>query len=569
MAPIVLFVYNRPEHTLQTLQALRKNELADQSTLYIFADGPKENSSKGDCEKINAVRQLIRKESWCKEVIIKEGEKNSGLANSIINGVTEILNKSGKIIVLEDDIETSPGFLSYMNQALSVYEAEPTVMHISGYMFPVKEKLPNTFFYNTCSCWGWGTWKRAWSKLQTDPVVLYDQLKQKNLLHQFNVEDSADFEFQLLENINNKKNTWAVKWYATMILNNGYALHPYPSLVNNIGHDNSGENCVVTDRYKWKELASHINVTQIPISESRQARKAMVKFYRQSKETFLSQLKKIIPPVIKKTIKNTIIKKERTKVLEQNKQLKDLKRIKILPRFTEFQSSILGSPLTMVDSASFVFMFEEIFFKEIYKFKSFSKSPLIIDCGANIGLSVLFFKREFPNCRIIAFEPDKQIFKILQKNINSFGFENIRLINKGVWEKEGTLFFKRDGSDGGRIEIENNKLEYKVEVVKLSDYLDEQIDFLKIDIEGAEISVLNECKEELKNVRNIFIEYHSFIHQEQKLNILLSVLKESGFRCYITNPGLHSANPYLEIKTYNGMDMQLNIYGVRNESSTY
>lgn len=563
LAPIVLFVYNRPEHTLKTLEALQQNLLSSESILYIYCDGPKTNASKKDIDNIKAVREVIRKKIWCKEIIIRESTTNKGLATSIINGVTEIINKHEKVIVLEDDLETSPGFLSYMNQALWEYETEPAVMHVSGYMFPVREKLPSTFFYNTCSCWGWGTWERAWDKLQTDAIFLYEQLKEKKLLSRFNIEDSADFETQLLENISKKRTTWAVKWYATMILNNGYALHPYPSLVNNIGHDETGENCGASDKYKWKELASNITVVKAPISESLKARKAMIKFYRKDNERLSTKFRSMVPSIIKRIVKKVVIKEERKEFLQKQSQLIELKRIKKLPRFSVFQTSILGFPLTIPDSASFVFMFEEIFFKKIYKFTSQSKKPLIIDCGANIGLSVLFFKQQFPDSRIIAFEPDDQIFQVLQKNVNSFGLDKVELVNKGVWAETGTLSFKREGADGGQIDFENKISEYSVKVTRLSDYLNEPVEFLKIDIEGAETVVLEECKNKLINVKYIFVEYHSFVNQEQNLNELLTVLRESGFRIYISCPGLSSVNPYMKIITYNGMDFQLNIYGIR------
>ena len=123
LAPIILFVYNRPWHTEQTLRALMANELAVESELYIYADGPKPNATDEQLQKIREVRQLIRQEQWCGKVHVVESEKNKGLANSVINGVSEIVNKYGRIIVLEDDLKTSPTFLTYMNQALEYYES--------------------------------------------------------------------------------------------------------------------------------------------------------------------------------------------------------------------------------------------------------------------------------------------------------------------------------------------------------------------------------------------------------------------------------------------------------------
>jgi hypothetical protein len=303
LAPIVLFVYNRPVHALRTLQALKKNDLADKSTLYVYCDGPKANASPEERGKIDSVRSIVKQEKWCGEVHVFERDSNNGLAASIIKGVTEIINRHGKVIVLEDDLETSPGFLTYMNQALQVYESEPSVMHVSGYMFLVKKKLASTFFLNIASCWGWGTWKRAWDKFEINASFLYEQLKEKKLLHRLNIEDSTNYEKQLIQNIKKIKTTWAIKWYATVVLNKGYCLHPFPSLVNNTGNDQSGENCGETTRYTWEELAANIPVEKTEVLESKQARKAMVKFFRaENFHNRILRVKSKIPQWVKKVI---------------------------------------------------------------------------------------------------------------------------------------------------------------------------------------------------------------------------------------------------------------------------
>ena len=143
LAPIVLFCYNRPKHTEQTLIALSNNLLADQSQLFIFCDGPKAYASDEQLSKIEKVRKLVKSKKWCRHVSIFENENNKGLANSVIDGVTKIVVEYGKIIVLEDDLVTSKHFLEYMNKSLQKYEFENNVMQISGYQFPIEEFKPN------------------------------------------------------------------------------------------------------------------------------------------------------------------------------------------------------------------------------------------------------------------------------------------------------------------------------------------------------------------------------------------------------------------------------------------
>lgn len=279
LAPVVLFVYNRPKHTNQTLEALSKNMLSAQSTLYIYADGPKKEASEEELKEIERVRNLIRKKKWCGTVHIIEREHNWGLADNIVDGVTAATNTYGKAIVLEDDIVTSPGFLQYMNDALNLYADTDSVMHISGYMFPVKDALPPTFFYSPTTCWGWGTWARAWKHFNPNAQELAGKLAAVDI-HKFNANGTYPYYEQLVANATGQLKTWAVKWYASVFLLSGNSLHPYPSLVNNIGNDGGGENCGISHVFGWNKLAQHISVKPIPVAENNDAVKLMEVFNR-------------------------------------------------------------------------------------------------------------------------------------------------------------------------------------------------------------------------------------------------------------------------------------------------
>lgn len=283
LAPIVLFVYNRPQHTLQTLEALAGNSLASESILYIYADGPKDGAKSKTIEQIEETRRLIRLRQWCKEVHIFEAEKNKGLADSIIEGVTYIVNKHGRIIVLEDDIVTSPGFLSYMNNALNVYRDESRVMHISGYSPTTGQgKLPETYLLRFMSCWGWATWADRWKSLITDIDYLHDTI--------YNLPDFKELLFegdknpclieQIEANYKGEIKTWAIKWYLSIFLQKGLCLFPRQSLVRNIGFDGTGENCDINTVYDVK-LAQNIRVEKIhKIEESKIGNKYLRRFYK-------------------------------------------------------------------------------------------------------------------------------------------------------------------------------------------------------------------------------------------------------------------------------------------------
>jgi hypothetical protein len=293
LSPIVLFVYNRPIHTEKTLEALSKNELAIESTLYIYADGPKENVTAEELAKLQQTRDIIKKYDKCKDVLIVESEKNKGLANSIVSGVTEVLNKHGKVIVLEDDILTSPGFLTYMNQALNLYEEVDDVFHIAAHIHPIPFILPDLFFYNVNSCWGWGTWKRAWNHFVWDIESLNRSLELHPFytIANFNKGQGNAFSEQLQANLTGELNTWAVRWHASMFLKNGLCLHTGKSLVRNIGFDASGVHCGVDEKYLKQKIVDNIKVKLIPLKESNYVVECMMKFSLASKDGSSSKIR--------------------------------------------------------------------------------------------------------------------------------------------------------------------------------------------------------------------------------------------------------------------------------------
>lgn len=292
LAPVVLFVYKRPAHTLKTLQSLQKNKLSEQSHLYIFADAPATNDPKIR-ESVQQVRQIIRQTLWCQQVSIIERKENFGLAKNILQGVSEIIQKHGKAIILEDDIVTSEGFLTYMNQALTLYEAVPEVMHISGYFFPVSTQniSQNTFFFNQASCWGWGTWASAWQKLQTNAHQLLKQVQLSGRMTTFNADNSYSFSNQLEANISGQMHTWAIKWHTSVFLENGLCLHPKKSLTRNIGFDNTGEHCVYSEIYLNQEITDYIPVEKIPLVESKEVRQKIALFNKSAPLSLITRLK--------------------------------------------------------------------------------------------------------------------------------------------------------------------------------------------------------------------------------------------------------------------------------------
>lgn len=214
------------------------------------------------------------------------------------------------------------------------------------------------------------------------------------------------------------------------------------------------------------------------------------------------------------------------------------------------------------DLPSFVWQFKEIFVDEIYKFDSKNEQPIIFDCGANVGTSCLYFKQLFPNARIKAFEADPMIANILKSNLAKNGINDIEVINKAVWIDDSGIEFGSEGADGGSINASGNKI--KIDSIRLKEYLDQEqeIDLLKIDIEGAEYEVLKDCMDSLSNVKNIFVEYHSWNSSAQKLSEILKVLEMNNFRYYIEGISKRK-QPFINHAKEQNMDLQLNIFGVK------
>ena len=304
LAPIVLFTYNRLWHTQQTINALKKNLLAKDSSLIIYSDGAK---SDEDIDKIKILRKYLHEIDGFKTVKIIERSKNLGLADSIITGVTEIVNKYGKVIVLEDDLVTSPYFLKYMNDALILYENEKQVYSVTGYIYNLKRKIPETSLYKFGESLGWGTWRKAWQKFNPNSAELLEEIIRNNLTHKFNFKGGYEFTSILIQQMTGEVNSWAIRWIATIFLNNGLLLVPCKALLEHIGNDFSGTHCDTTNIYDVELLDRPVNVKKIRIKENKRTYIAICKYFRDfnnsstPKQTFFYKIKhKFTPPIILK-----------------------------------------------------------------------------------------------------------------------------------------------------------------------------------------------------------------------------------------------------------------------------
>lgn len=241
ISPVCLFTYNRLTETKQTVEALQRNFLALESDLIIFSDG---SNNENNLTKIQAVRQYIHTISGFKSVTIFESPDNKGLANSIISGVTQIIEKYGKVIVMEDDLISTPNFLEFMNRGLEFYKNDQNIQSINGYSLSIDQNEKNIYFQMRPFPWGWATWADRWN------LELFDKMKIKkvidsdrSVLKQFKKNCGHDISKMLLNSINNKNDSWYVRWTFNHFLNNKYSVFPKYCYIQNIGQNNKGTHC--------------------------------------------------------------------------------------------------------------------------------------------------------------------------------------------------------------------------------------------------------------------------------------------------------------------------------------
>ena len=298
LAPIALFVYNRPDHTRRTLKFLQQNLLADESRLFVFSDAA---ARPADQDKVSEVRDLLTVLSGFKNVEIIERKSNLGLAQSIIDGVSRLVTEYGKVIVFEDDLISSPYTLRYFNDALTRYQDEEEVMHIGAYMYPIQNLakagnpkcLPETFFYRAATSWGWATWQRAWNNFEPDIDLLISRFDSR-MINDFSIDGYMNFWKQMNEFKTGKNNSWAIRWYASIFLRKGLTLNPSVSMINNIGHDGTGVHSGLNDIYNVVINDKPIAYFPDLITENKEAYTCIKNFLKTRKGSFRQRLVRLI-----------------------------------------------------------------------------------------------------------------------------------------------------------------------------------------------------------------------------------------------------------------------------------
>lgn len=277
LLPIALFAYARPHHLAATLASLRACRGAGLAELTIFCDG-----SRGavDAAAVAGARAIAHAADGFAAVRVVERECNLGLARSVSSGITGMLERHDRVVVVEDDLAFSPWFLEYMAAGLETYAGDPAVASVHGYVYPVDIALPETFFIPGADCWGWGTWRRAWAHWREDGAALRAELHERRLMRDFDLGGAAGYSRMLDDQIAGRNDSWAVRWHASTFLAGMHTLYPGRSLVANTGCDASGTHPVASQAFASQLSDRPIRVERAEVRPCPDALAAFARFHR-------------------------------------------------------------------------------------------------------------------------------------------------------------------------------------------------------------------------------------------------------------------------------------------------
>lgn len=550
---VLFLIFNRMDTTQKVFEQIK---LARPPRLYIASDGARVDkiNEEKTVEKIR--RWVLENIDWQCEVKTLFRDTNLGCGKGVASSISWFFEQEEDGIILEDDCVPSQSFFTFCEELLDYYKENKRIWMISGDQFIPNYKGEASYYFTKIpGTWGWATWADRWAQYKFD-LNNYDKKYIKNFSNKKEVQ-------KYWVNILNKMKTgkieaWDYQLTFEIVKNNGLCINPSVNLISNIGIDGTH---FIDDKKN--------PLLNIPTYECEKIKHpAKIDFDYESVDWIYKNVfcikKNTIYKIIKSSCKKafSIAKKLFKRPSDKNNYLKLFDSLSTKPRFIEKTIEFEGRKITIPDSVSFAYQIKDIFIEEEYKFKAETDEPLIIDCGANVGTSILYFKKIYPNAKIKAIEADEKIFNILEKNIE--GLKNIELYQNAAWVNNNDLFFDSDGADGGRICLDE-KPKNMVKGIRLKDFIEKEkkIDFLKLDIEGAEVEVIKDCEKSLKNIKNIFIEYHSFSNNTQRLGEILKILSKNGFRYNLNNLAPRKS-AFMNKGEHLKMDLQVNIYGYRN-----
>lgn len=540
-APVALFAYRRPDHLARTIAALRANPEAGSTVLYVFADAARDEAAEAD---VAAVRATIADIEGFAEVHPVYRKRNLGLAGNITSGVSHVLARHEHLIVLEDDIVVSEHFLRYMNEGLALYRDEPRVGSLSGYAYPTAADIAETYFIRGADCWGWATWRDRWQHFEPDGRNLLAELDAKGLSHAFDLDGAMAYRAMLTDQIEGRNDSWAVRWHASCILQGLLILYPGRSLVRNIGNDGSGTHAIqATGAFDGEISRSPIRHGGIVIEENAAALAAIRRFHlgepAQAPDTQTSQEATARPSLLRRLARRVLPRPVRHLLLGLLRSLKALATPTATARVPE--QPVPGPSLVEQLPAPRYRGLQELD-RQIELFLNFDNG-FFVELGANDGVfqSNSWYYETYRNWRGVLIEPAPNLYLECRRNRSernhiacaacvSFEYpeefvkivySNAMSVSLGV---ETDLADPHAHAELGRQFLRPGETLFTFGALArpLNDILAEAgapavIDFLSLDVEGAEIEVLKGIDHESYRFRHMLIECRDIARLERHL----------------------------------------------------
>jgi FkbM family methyltransferase len=562
--PVLLLIFNRLDTSLLVFDQIQN---VKPKQLFIAGDGGRTIGEHQQCQEIRSA--ILEKIDWDCEVITRFQDTNLGCGIHVSGAINWFFEHVEEGIILEDDCLPNKSFFIFCQAMLDRYRNNSDIFSISGSNFQNTNNSNNSYYFSGMShIWGWATWKRSWVKYQYNTEKINWGVFQNKTQKIFRKKKIVNYLMGLFEEMSQQKiDTWDYQLWFAQILDESLSIIPHKNLVTNIGFNNKAthtknENYLVSSR-PISEIDGEIihprQVKRNSIADDYTFFKSGLIFNPELKNPLKLNLKMYFASLINR-LKKTLWTLNNYFKLKNSFPI-SFKNYWLLSKNEKPILKTNNSALQYTSPFWFLHSLHEIFADKIYNFKSNKTNPRIIDCGSNIGLSAIYFKSIYPDCQLTCFEADPTIVGKLEENLKSFKI-SAEIVDKAVWTEETELCFSSDGQLGGKLSDSGDGK--KVQTIRLKDFLFEKIDFLKLDIEGAETAVLKDCKNQLHLVENIFIEYHCTPEEPQELNEMLSILTNAGFRYYIKEAWNNRSFPFMEKNSSSTMyELQLNIFGYR------
>ncbi|HVS53828.1 MAG TPA: FkbM family methyltransferase [Opitutaceae bacterium] len=571
--PVVLILFRRPEPTRQVWAKIRA---ARPEKLFLIADGPRNAAERESCAAARAVTETV---DWPCDVRRNFSDANLGCRERVFSGLDWVFEQAEEAIILEDDCVPDPSFFPFCAELLARYRDDPRVTTIGANNFQAGRKFgPASYYFSAhAHIWGWATWRRAWQRCDKS-MAGWPEFKARGRMREFfATAEAVAFWTGILDRAHRGewKGAWDHAWWFSQLAQGGCGVCPQTNLVANIGF---GADATHTSEAKenFPPPAAPLSFPlqhppRVAIASAADRAYFEANFGSKSpRGAFAFVRHSVLPRLPGASLLRVVAKKlrateswKRLRNPAYRKRQRELDRLRRLAG-TPGSTPLLGQPVTFTDGGVFHTLYEEIFIKEMYHFARSAPRPRIVDCGANVGLAVLYWKSLYPDSRIVAFEPDPGAFSCLKKNVAAWSLADVELNEAAVWTEDGTVSFDARGGAAGRIAGMHSAGETKrgVAATRLSRILDQPTAMLKIDIEGAELDVLREAADRLGHVENIYVEFHSFVGERQKLSELLGILEAKRFR-YIVESNVSRSRPFTSPRNWEGIDMALHIFAQR------